>query len=328
MQEMAKIITSQMQTKITNYVDSTILPPLLTLKNTFQSVGNGLKNDIQVLINQGANMTDTMKTEMDNIKTTFVAFGTNIKNGAVNIANGVKEVATQMTDAVAEIKPSIKAAAYETSLILPRLQAFNPIGAGWAAYEALAILLFKKPKSAIATGGAVLPEMMEAYNQIGAAFTGLKNNFSSFGNIIKNQSTNIGNQIGTSTTNIKNSTNAFLLSFKGVFDNMSERIKGGTAKVLKQIEVAKALPPTPIGVSPTAPTVIPPEEVLIQPAPARIGGLQEFEEQQAIVQAPAPVQEPAPAPARIGGLQEFGEQPSRRWKKKPLPKKRRVRNGQ
>ncbi len=298
MQDMANKITAEMQVKINTYVDSTILPPLLVLKNTFASVGTGLKGDIRVLVNQGASMTATMKTEMDNIKSTLTNFGISIKNRAIDLSNGVKGVAKQMTDAVAEIRPSVEAASYEARQIVPRIKAFNPIGAGIATFYALAYLLFLKPRTATAQGGAVLPEMLEAYNQIGDSFTGLKDNFVAFGNTIKNQSTNVGNQVGTSSTNIKNSTNAFLLSFKGVFDNMSKRIEGGVAEVIKQIEVAKALPP---------PTQIQ------EPIAVRVGGVQEFEEQQEPTPAPAPVQEPVPEqePARIGGLREFGK-PKRR----------------
>jgi len=260
--ESAKQITNQMQTKITDYVDNTVLPPLLAMKDTFVSVGDGLKNDIQIVVNQGTKMTNNMKAEMVKIKDVFVGFGTNIKNQATGIANGAKKVGDELVEAVREIKVPLDQSIAWAKKIPKHARKLDFIAMGIDAFNAIGYLVL----TTRAGQKGVIPEMSEGFSEISGAFTGLKNNFNSFGNTLKNESTNIGNQIQTSTTNIKNNTDAFLLSFKSTFDNMSTRIKGGTANVVKEINITKAKPPKVIITKPpTPPRTIPRGGVIGRP---------------------------------------------------------------
>nr|BDI55202.1 MAG: hypothetical protein [uncultured archaeon] len=271
-----------MEIEINNYVKIKIMPPLMAFKNTLESVGTGLKRDIQVVSAQGETMTNTIKVEMENIKNGLVGFGSSIKNEAINLSNAAKKVGEELIEVIYEMSPALNASIAQAKAAASDAKNLRALKAVVHAWKAIAHLVFKGKDGQ----GAVLPEMIEGFGEIKNAFINLKNNFSSFGNTIQNQSTGVSNQISTSSTNIKNSTDAFLISFKGIFDNMSERIRGGTGEVIKEIEWIKI----------EVPTETRPVQAPYVPSPEKLATLMLMEERQTAERLGEPTTEPTPTP--------------------------------
>lgn len=221
-------IINTMQKEITNFVNKNVMPPLIAFKNTLESVGAGIKQDITTATQQGINMTNTIKNEMVTIRNRFASFGNNIKTQAYNVATTVKAVGDELVEAVNEVKPALGASVSWAKEAAKRASRLNVLGAAIAAYKSIEYLVFRGYNGQ----NAVIPELMEGFQEISAAFLGLKNNFVSFGETLKTQSVSIGDQVSTSSTNIKNSADAFLTTLKGSFDNMASRIKSGTGQVV------------------------------------------------------------------------------------------------
>ncbi|HEC39921.1 hypothetical protein LCGC14_0224670 [marine sediment metagenome] len=232
-------LLTKMKVEIKGFVDRNVMPPITKMKDTFISVGDGVRNDVSVVANQGKKLSDTISTELNKMKNNFISFGTDIKEKTTALSDGIRGVATQMNDAVTEIKPAIIESANWARRIPNHARRLDFIAMGIDAFYSVAYLLYLTPPNAPAGAGAALPEMMEAYQQIGDAFDTLKTNFKSFGDTIKTKSTNIANQIEATGVNIDTDMDAFLSNFNKMFQNMSARINGGAGQVLKAIETAK-----------------------------------------------------------------------------------------
>ncbi len=258
-------ILGRAKAEIKGFVDRNVMPPFLKMKDTFLSVGNGVKNEIEIVANQGKKLSENIANEMENIKNKFVTFGTEIKTKATALGSGVKGVSTAMSDMVKETKPALDAAISwgrkKASII--------------TLSKVIARLTFDGGKVAKkANQGAVIPEIIEGLGDISRKFGVLKTQFDGFGNTIKAKSANIGFQLETTGKNIDANMDAFLDNFKVMFANMAARIKGGTGQVVKAINIVNeqakvelAVPvklppplparPAPVAAKPRVPTATP-----------------------------------------------------------------------
>jgi len=264
LEAMTRQVIADVQTTIKDYVDTNIMPSLNAVRDRFLAIGNGLKADILVLINQGNNMIITIKNELLNIKTTLISFGANIKTGAENIATGAKKIGDELVQTAQEIAIPLAESARWAANIGTTARKLDWLGMGISTLNAFGYMVLTDRSGQ----KGVVPTMKAGFIDISVAFVGLKNDFVAFGGILKNESVNIGNQMVVSGSNIKNSTSAFFLGFKSVFTNLSTRVQGGKPTPTKLISWTKlpalGMLPPPAG----APAISPTGAIITQPPPS------------------------------------------------------------
>jgi hypothetical protein len=225
-------IINQMKQEVNLYVKNNVMPPLINMKNIFETLGEGVKRDIIIIGQQSNNLITTLGNESKAMQTEFIGFGTDIKKESQDIANAAVEVAQQMSDAINEIQPVIANATIWAKRIDSRRKRGDWLGAFHAAYITLERMMWE----GVDGNKAIFLEMLEAYQQIGKAFNNLNNQFKDFGGILNYRTNRVSNQFEASGINISGEMNALTSSLKGLFTNMADRIKGGTGEVLQAIE--------------------------------------------------------------------------------------------
>ena len=231
--EKAKIETvNKIKTEINIYVRDNVMPPIIKMGQIFETLGDGVKHDITIVGQQSINLITTLKTEAKAIQTEFIGFGTDVKKESTDIAEGMVRLSKEMIDAIKEIKPTMENAIIHGKRINSRRKRNDWLGAFSSAYTVVKRFLWE----GVEGNDGILPEVMEAFLQISSAAKNLRNQFQDFGGILNYRTSKISNQVEASGANISGEMTALTNSLKGLFGNMSNRIKGGTGQVLKAIE--------------------------------------------------------------------------------------------
>lgn len=225
-------IYNKLLTNINSYVQNNIIPPITKMKDIFVNLGKGLKSDIDTIVYQASQLATTLKNESKNIQNEFVGFGEGLKTESEGISNAIYVLATQMSDAVNEINAPLSEVTYQLKVAAQRANNLNYLGAIIAVVRAVEVMVWRGARGQ----SSVLIEVIEALLQIGRAFNNLNVQFHDFGGMVKYRSDRITNQFDASEQNITNSITGLTASLKGLFDNMADRIQGGSGKVLKAIE--------------------------------------------------------------------------------------------
>lgn len=267
--------------------------------NQVKKTGDNLKTDGVVVKNQIDNLKSVLDSEVGKISQAFNLFGLELKTSAVDIVDKTKAIALEMKEAKQEIEPALNAAAYEARQIVPRMQALNPIGSAFAIFRCLSLLLFAKPANAPAQAGPVIPELLEAIQQISGAFDKLGISFNNFGTVMKDAPEELGGTINNASKAVKTSVGNFTGSFVSLIGNLSDNLKGLVPKAIFLPETvilaptprteARIYPQPPPGVLPTPPAgavLLPPPTVMpagvlpAGPTPAQIAAAQAAYQQQ------------------------------------------------
>jgi len=72
---------------------------------------------------------------------------------------------------------------------------------------------------------SVLGEIVEAFNDLGNGFLGLKNAFTNFGTVLGGEAQTLGTKMETSIINIKNNVSDLTLKLKKMGENLSNNFK-------------------------------------------------------------------------------------------------------
>ncbi len=187
-------------------------------------------------------MTDDMLAslgrETNNIKTAFQDFGTTMQGAATKIVIEAQDVAAELVEAHREIKPTLDNAIVWANRIRSRARRWDWLGALEAAFVTVARLLFS---GVSAESGPVIPEFLEAFDEISSAFTALANSFVSFGKASKDAPLELGADINNSVNAITAGITNFGNSFGTLTDGLAARFEGlpppAPAEIIRPIYV-------------------------------------------------------------------------------------------
>lgn len=187
--------------------------------NKLQRSANDLKNDSDNIRNAANNMHKVITNEANNITLAYREYATKMASATQGVVNASKGVVGQLRAARVEMTPAMNYVKWHANEIRK--------GVGWFpgqllnTYWAIAYIAWQGAGGQ----GSLISEIMEAFDQIGAAFNGLGGNFQILADTQMTEPKKLANIINASMSNIGNAVNNFTNSFVKMGDHLAGNLK-------------------------------------------------------------------------------------------------------